>query len=132
LAIAIWRSGTLPRWAGVLFAIHNLFRLIAGDAAGLAASFAGQPEINDPLAGRTSGANALAASLRQLQLAGHHQQPSLLARHQLFKGLYDRWVEMLAGLIPDIIAHGSLRPTGAIRPVRAQRVPLIHHGEDAG
>jgi hypothetical protein len=43
LSVAIWRSGTLPRWAGVIWAAATLIFYVLGAALGMAATGASLP-----------------------------------------------------------------------------------------
>ena len=41
-------------------------------------------------------------------------------------------IKVLSGLGLDMLERALLRPSGSIWAIRRQRIPHVHHGEDAG
>ena len=71
LSAAIWRSGTLPRWAGIIWAAGTLIFYVLGAAAGMATTGASLP--TQPIGAlllAISGAWIAWSALRQRELSG--------------------------------------------------------------
>jgi hypothetical protein len=71
LSVAIWRSGTLPRWAGVIWAAATLIFYVLGAALGMAATGASLP--TQPIGGvlmAIGGAWIAWAAVRQRETSG--------------------------------------------------------------
>jgi hypothetical protein len=71
LSVAIWRSGSLPRWAGVIWAAATLIFYVLGAALGMAATGASLP--TQPIGGvlmAISGAWIAWAAVRQRETSG--------------------------------------------------------------
>jgi hypothetical protein len=101
-----------------------LARLIAGDRAGLAAGFAGEPAIDDPLGGRVRGAAAFDRFLTERQ-AWLGQRAARVTLGRVTRGAERTVVEAMLDLREDnrkialpVAVVGDRAPNGRVRALR--------------